>query len=95
MRPPIFVRSLTDAERQTLQDGLPSSDAFVLRRCQILLASARGERAPAIARQVGCSDEAVRQVIRAFHEQGVRALQRKSRRPQTIQPRSTPKDGSS
>ncbi len=46
MRPPIFVRTLTDDERQALEQGLRSKDAFVLRRCQILLASARGERAP-------------------------------------------------
>ena len=49
MRPPIFVRPLTDAEREQVEAGLRSSDAFVLRRCQIVLASARGERAPAIA----------------------------------------------
>ena len=49
MRPPIFVRTLTDDERQALEKGLRSNDAFVLRRCQILLASARGERAPRIA----------------------------------------------
>ena len=42
---PIFVRPLTDAERQQVEAGLRSSEAFVLRRCQILLASARGERA--------------------------------------------------
>jgi hypothetical protein len=39
MKRPIFVRSLSDAERQHLEAGLRSSDAFVLRRCQILLAS--------------------------------------------------------
>ena len=39
MRPPIFVRPLTDAERTALTMGLRSSDAFVLRRCQMLLAS--------------------------------------------------------
>ena len=39
MRPPIFVRPLTDAEGQTLAAGLRSADAFVLRRCHILLAS--------------------------------------------------------
>jgi hypothetical protein len=34
MKRPIFVRPLSDAERQTLQEaGLRSSDAFVLRRC--------------------------------------------------------------
>jgi hypothetical protein len=47
MKRPIFVRPLSDAERKTLEAGLRSSDAFVLRRCQILLASSRGgERLP-------------------------------------------------
>jgi len=45
MKPPKFVRALTADERVALEAGLRSSDAFVLRRCQILLASARGERA--------------------------------------------------
>ena len=43
MRPVItFVRTLTPAERHSLQQGLRSADAFTLRRCQILLASADG-----------------------------------------------------
>ncbi len=41
---PLFVRPLTDAERQVLQDSLRATDAFVLRRAQIVLASAAGER---------------------------------------------------
>jgi hypothetical protein len=49
MRPPIFVRPLSEVERSALEKGLRSADAFVLRRCQMLLASARGERAPRIA----------------------------------------------
>src|SRR5215210_4234582 len=49
MKPPIFVRTLSKEERKALEAGLRSSDAFVLRRCQILLASARGERPPRIA----------------------------------------------
>jgi hypothetical protein len=32
MRPPIFVRSLSDEERQALEQVLRSPDAFVLRR---------------------------------------------------------------
>jgi hypothetical protein len=56
MRPPLFVRPLTDAERQAVTAGLRSSDAFVLRRCQILFASACSERAPRIAEQVGCDE---------------------------------------
>ena len=46
MRAQIFVRNLTEEEQQSLIAGLRSSDAFVLRRSQILLASARGETAP-------------------------------------------------
>jgi transposase len=84
MRPPIFVRPLTGAERQRLEAGLRSPDAFVLRRCQILLASARGERAAAIARQVGCDDQTVREAIHAFNARGLAALRPGSRRAKTI-----------
>ena len=61
-----------------------SKEVFVLRRCQILLASSRGQRAPAIAETVGCDDETVRTVIRAFNERGVEVLERKSTRPEHI-----------
>ncbi len=82
MKAPIFVRPLTDAERTRLEAGLRSNDAFVLRRCQILLASARGERPPQIARAVGCSDQTVRNVIRALAAQGIDGcLTRRSNRP--------------
>jgi hypothetical protein len=54
MKIPIFIRPLTEQEQQRVQAGLRAKDAFVLRRCQILLASARGERAISIARQLGC-----------------------------------------
>jgi transposase len=84
MRLPIFVRPLTDAERKQIEAGLRSSDAFVLRRSQILLASARGERALVIARQVGCDDQTVRETIHAFSAVGLVALQPGSRRPKTI-----------
>jgi transposase len=84
MRPPIFVRPLTDAERERVEAGLRSSDAFTLRRSQILLASARGERAPAIARQLGCDDQTVREAIHAFAATGLAALRPGSRRAKTI-----------
>jgi hypothetical protein len=60
MKPPIFVRTLSREEREALEAGLRSSDAFVLRRCQILLASARGERPPRIAENLGCGSQTVR-----------------------------------
>ena len=84
MRPPLLVRPLSDAERQVLEDGLRSADAFVLRRCQILLASNRGEHPPAIAHSLGCDDQTVRNAIHAFDQQGLAALERGSTRPHTI-----------
>ena len=84
MRPPIYVRPLTDAEREQVEAGLRSPDAFVLRRCQIVLASARGEQAPAIARRLGCGDQTVRNALHAFNARGLAALRPGSRRAKTI-----------
>jgi transposase len=81
---------MSEDERKQLEAGLRSKEAFVLRRCQILLASARGEHAPAIAQAVGCDDETVRDVIRAFDREGLAALQAKSRRPHRIQAAFSP-----
>ena len=84
MRAPLFVRPPTEEERQALAAGLRSADAFTLRRSQIVLASARGERAPAIARSLGCGEQTVRNALHAFAARGVAALQAGSSRPQTI-----------
>jgi len=85
MRPPIFVRELTKRERDRLEDGLHSKDVYVLRRCQILLASAREEWVPRIAATLGCTDQTVRNVIREFGWGGLDAcLTRGSSRPHTI-----------
>jgi transposase len=85
MRPPIFVRPLTAEEQALLQAGLQSSEAFTLRRCQILLASARGERAPQIAAWLGCDEQTVRTAIHAFNQHGVVVLYSASRRPHQTQ----------
>jgi transposase len=82
MRNPIYVRALTADEQQTLQEGLRSSDAFVLRRCQILLASARGQTARVIAETLGCDDQTVRNAIHAFNTTGLTALPPRSSAPQ-------------
>src|SRR5919108_6177475 len=81
---PLFVRPPTDAERQALEDGLRSSDAFVLRRAHIILASAQGEPVGVIAPRVGFSGQAVRDVIHAFNAQGVAVLREGSRRNHII-----------
>ncbi len=85
MRRPIFVRPLTDAERQAVEAGLRSSDAFTLRRCQVVRASAQGARVPAIARALGCNEQTVRNAIHAFTRLGVAALRQGSARPHTTQ----------
>ncbi len=84
MQAPLFVRPLTDRERATVTAGLRSPAAFTLRRCQILLASARQEHVPAIARALGCNTQTVRNAIHAFNRSGLDALSEGSSRPQRI-----------
>jgi transposase len=74
------VRALTEDERQVLEKGLRAKDAFVLRRCQMLLASARGERAPRIAAYLGIDDQTVLDALHAFNATGLACLQKKSSR---------------
>jgi transposase len=80
----IFVRSLTVAERTALEAGTRSTDAFVMRRCQILLANARGETATRIAQHLSCNDQTVRNAIHAFNKNGLASLQPGSSVPHHI-----------
>ncbi len=84
MKPPIFVRELSEKEHESLQAGLRSRDTFVLRRCQILLASARGNSPPKIAQSLGCASQTVRNAIRAFNEKGLDALIAGSSTPKRV-----------
>ncbi|MFL5656641.1 MAG: helix-turn-helix domain-containing protein [Ktedonobacteraceae bacterium] len=84
MRQPIFIRCLTEGERQQIEAGLRSSDAFVMRRSQILLASARRERVPSIASALSCDEQTVRNAIHAFNQKGLDALQAGARRPHRL-----------
>ncbi len=81
----IYVRQLTRDERAALEVGLRSPDAFVMRRCQIILASARGETAIQIAEHLSCNDQTVRNAIHAFNEKGLEALQVGSSVPHRIE----------
>jgi transposase len=85
MKRPIYVRPLSDAERNTLEAGLRSPDAFTLRRCQILLASADGQNAYQIAHNLGCNPQTARNAIHKFNEEGLQeVLRRGSNRPNTV-----------
>ena len=59
MKPPLYVRTLTDEERTQLEAERRTSDAFRVRRAQIVLASARGLSPKPIAQLVGCSVQTV------------------------------------
>ena len=86
MKEPIFVRSLTAGERASLRAGLRNGNAFTLRRSQILLSSAEGTTPRRIAMQLGCTDQTVRNVIRAFECESLACLKQKSSAPKSRQP---------
>jgi transposase len=92
MRAPIFVRPLTEAERRHLTAGLRSSEAFVVRRCQIILASAERQKAPVIAQALRCDRQTVRTALHAFNPHGLAALQPGSSRPHTVQAAFAPNE---
>src|SRR5215212_10766989 len=82
MKTPIFVRSFSEEERKNLKSSLRSKDAFTLRRCQMLLASSRGEEVPKIASNLGCAQRTLRNAIHDFNERGLDALVARSSRPE-------------
>jgi transposase len=84
MKPPTFVRALADGEKQQLEVGLRSRDAFTLRRSQILLASGAGQKPSVIAGNLGCSVQTVRDALKAFAVHGLACLQAKPKAPHTV-----------
>jgi transposase len=84
MKPPLYVRTFTEAEQHAIEAGRRSSEAFTLRRSQILLASARREPVPQIAHALGCNEQTIRNAIHAFNRQGSAALRKGSTRPKTV-----------
>jgi len=84
MEPPIFVRRISPKQRKKLEIGLRSPEAYIMRRCQIILASARGERASEIARQFGCSEGTARNTINSFTQHGLGCLKKQSSRPKKL-----------
>jgi transposase len=85
MKAPIYIRTLSPEERAAIEAGLRSSDAFTLRRSQILLASSREQRPKAIAQNLGCATQTVRNALHAFEQKGAACLTQESSRPKTVQ----------
>jgi transposase len=86
MHPPIFVRELSGAERTQLEAALRAPSAFTVRRAQIVLLSAAGQRPRAIAPGLCCAVQTVRNGIRAFNATGLAALSAGSSRPRSAAP---------
>lgn len=86
MPAPLFVRPLKPSERRALQKGLRSTDAFSVRRCQILLASAKRKTASQIAQDLHCASQTVRNVLRAFEQRGLDCLSTGANVPLSVHP---------
>lgn len=86
MKPPMYIRALTQEERTRLEAALRSRSAFTLRRAQIVLASARKETPARIAASLGCSTQTVRNAIHAFEADPLGSLVQQSTRPKSNDP---------
>jgi transposase len=86
MHPPLFVREPSDAERARLEAALRASEAFTVRRAQIVLLSADGRWPREIACGLCCAVQTVRNGIRAFNAEGLAALTAGSSRPKSAAP---------
>jgi Homeodomain-like domain len=86
MKPPLFVRPLTDEERHHLEAGLRSKNACTLRRGQILLASAQQHTPAQIATHVAWSVHTVRNALHACAQAGLVCLTEQSCVPRPVQP---------
>src|SRR5437868_2272619 len=76
MAEPVRARRLTDQEGQRLLRLVRrgKSDTVRYRRALIIMASASGTPAPAIAQLVAADEDTVRDVIHAFNAKGLAAL---------------------
>ena len=68
------VRPLSPDEQIALESGRQSPDGFTVRRSQIILASAAGQKPPDIAKLVGCTRQNVCLVIHDFETRGLGCL---------------------
>jgi len=86
MKPSLSIRYVTHEERAALETGLRSHEAFTVRRCQIVLASAAGQKPSQIAASLHCAPQTVRNVIHAFDARGLACVQHGSNVPLRVEP---------
>ena len=66
MKLPLFLCPITDEEGVALATGLCSPDTFTVRRCQIWVAIAEGQKSAQIATTLPCAPQTGRNVMHAF-----------------------------
>jgi hypothetical protein len=86
MKPSLSIRPLTDEERAALVAGLRSHEAFTVRRCQILVASADAQKPAVIAKTLPCAPQTAWNVIHAFDARGLACVPRGSNVPVRVEP---------
>jgi hypothetical protein len=86
LKPPLAIRQLTDEERAALAAGLRSHDAFSVRRCQSVFASAAGQKPTAIATALHGAPQTGRNVSHASDERGRACMPRGSNGPISVEP---------
>src|SRR5262245_42379724 len=74
MRAVLALRALTAGEERQLREGVRSPRGQTVRRCQIILARAKGWSPAQIASIVGCKTETVTRVVIDFHARGVECV---------------------
>ncbi len=76
MSEPVRARRLSDEEGRRLQQIVRRGkhESVRMRRAMIIMASASGTLVPAIARLVAADEDTVRDVIHAFNQKGLAAL---------------------
>jgi len=71
----LFVRSISQYESQQLYQLVRKSpNVITIKRVEIIIASSKGMAVTEIARLYHCSQEHIRQVIRKFNKEGLKAL---------------------
>lgn len=72
----VYVKGLTDKEKDELNKSIKSSDAFTKDRAKIILLSSQKLFAKQIAEKLSCEERKVRKAIKEFNNKGISALQR-------------------
>ena len=74
----VFAREISKEEKKELEKGKKSSKAFVRDRAKIILLSSEKKlSSEQIAENAGCEARKVRAAIKAFNENGLKALEKK------------------